>query len=52
MYAMFDGSIVDITMSAKGEERISNHFLHKLYIMLYTITHTQGSVISLEFPVL
>jgi len=27
MYAMFDGSIVDITMSAKGEDGISNHSL-------------------------
>jgi len=36
MYAMFDGSILDITMSAKREDGISNQSLRRLYIILYT----------------
>jgi len=50
MYAMFDGSNVDITMSTKREDGISNCSLRWLYIILYAITHTQGPIISLEFP--
>jgi len=38
MQALFDGHVNDITMSAKGEEGISNHSLRWLYT-LYTITH-------------
>jgi len=52
MYAMFDGSIVDITMSAEREDGISNHLSAGciLCYTVYTITHTQGPIISLEFP--